>query len=115
MIESYNFGEMVIKGKKYTSDVIVFPERVIDGWWRLEGHSLCLEDLKEVLSQDPKPELIVVGTGYYGFMKVPADVESALKSKGINVIAQPTGEACKTYNKLLNGGKRVVGAFHLTC
>ena len=29
MIDSYGFGVMVINGRRYTSDVIVFPEKVI--------------------------------------------------------------------------------------
>ncbi|RLI41160.1 hypothetical protein DRO69_11945, partial [Candidatus Bathyarchaeota archaeon] len=65
MIDSYDFGVIVIKGKRYTSDVIVLPEKVIDGWWRKEGHSLHMEDLKEVIEREPKPEVLVVGTGYY--------------------------------------------------
>lgn len=115
MIDSYDFGVIVIDGKRYTSDVIVFPERVVDGWWRREGHRICLEDLKDVLNCEPKPETLVIGTGYYGIVKILPDVENALKSKGITLIAQPTREACQTFNKLLASKKRVVGAFHLTC
>ena len=33
-IESYSFGEVVIDGKRYRSDVIVFPDRVKPNWWR---------------------------------------------------------------------------------
>ncbi|MHA1839475.1 MAG: hypothetical protein ACTSYO_05915 [Candidatus Ranarchaeia archaeon] len=39
MIDKYEFGCIVIRGQEYTSDVIVFPDRVIDGWWRKERHS----------------------------------------------------------------------------
>jgi hypothetical protein len=28
---------MIINGKRYTSDLIVFPEKALSGWWR-EGH-----------------------------------------------------------------------------
>ena len=47
-IDSYQFGEIVISGKEYSSDVIIFPDRVIDNWWRETGHELCLEDITEV-------------------------------------------------------------------
>ena len=70
MIESYDFGLIVIKGRRYTSDVIVFPERVIEGWWRKEGHRIYVEDLKEILDREPRPEVLVVGTGYYGIVKI---------------------------------------------
>ncbi|MEM2105401.1 MAG: Mth938-like domain-containing protein [Candidatus Bathyarchaeia archaeon] len=115
MIDSYDFGVIIVNGKRYTSDVIVFPEMVFDSWWRREGHKICLEDLKEVLNREPKPGTLVIGTGYYGIVKILPEVENALKSQGITLIAQPTKEACQTFNKLLKSKKHVVGAFHLTC
>ncbi len=115
MIDSYEFGFIVIDNKRYTSDVIVFPEKIIDGWWRKEGHKLYVEDLREILQHEPKPEVLVVGTGYYGIVKVSPEVESTLKSHGIELVAQPTREACETFNKFLKSNKRVAGAFHLTC
>jgi hypothetical protein len=115
LIESYNFGLIVIKRRRHTSDVIVFPERVIEGWWRKEGHRIYVEDLKEILDHEPRPEVLVVGTGYYGIVKISPEVETVLKSEGIELVAQPTKEACQTFNKLLNSNRRIAGAFHLTC
>ena len=115
MIEAYDFGVMVIDGKRYTSDLIVFPEKVLSGWWRREGHELCVEDLKGVFSHSPLPEVLVVGTGYSGLVKVLPEVEKALKERGIKLIVQPTREAYKTFNEFLRAGKLVAGAFHLTC
>jgi len=115
LIDSYKFGTIVINGKGYTSDVIIFPDRVLDGWWRKEGHNLYVEDLKEVLNAEPKPEVLVVGTGYSGFMKVSNEVVEELRSRRIKIMAQPTKQACQTFNELLKSGRRVVAAFHLTC
>ena len=115
LIESYEFGAIVINGKRYTSDVIVLPERVIDSWWRKEGHKVHIEDLEEILNHEPKPEVLVVGTGYYGLVKVSPEVGNTLKSHGIDLVAQPTREACQTFNGFLKSDKRVAGAFHITC
>lgn len=123
VIESYEFGAIVIDGKRYTSDVIVLPERVIDGWWRKEGHKVHVEDLEEILKHQPKPEVLIVGTGYYGLVEILPKAENILKSLGIELVARPTREACHTFSKLLqnnlsvNEAKRkvIVGAFHLTC
>jgi len=112
MIESYGFGRMRINGVTYTSDLIVFPDRVKSDWWRIEGHKLRVEDLEEVLRV--KPEILVVGTGYYGFMKVLPKTEKHLQAEGIRLIAEKTEEAYKIYNKL-SESNRVTGAFHLTC
>lgn len=115
MIESYEFGSIMINGKKYTKDLIIFPEKILDNWWRKEGHVLNVEDLKEIFEQKTKPEMLVVGTGYYGIMKISSEVNEILKAQAIKLIAQPTKEACQTFNKLLETNKKVVGAFHLTC
>lgn len=106
---------MVIDGKRHTRDVIVFPEGVLDGWWRKEGHRLFVEDLKEIIEHVPKPEVLVVGTGYYGRVKAAAEVDRTLKANGIDLYVQSTMKAVQTFNKLLKSGKRVAGAFHLTC
>jgi len=106
---------IIIKGKRYTSDVIIFPDRVLANWWRSEGHRLYVDDLKEVLNAEPQPEVLVVGTGYSGLMKVSHEVEEVLRSSGIKVIGQPTKRACRTFNELLKSGRRAVAAFHLTC
>ncbi|MDH7607083.1 MAG: Mth938-like domain-containing protein [Candidatus Bathyarchaeota archaeon] len=115
LIDSYDFGVIVVDGKRYTSDLIVFPEKVVSGWWRKEGHKLYIEDLKEVFSHTPLPEVLVVGTGYSGLVKVLPEVEKALKEHGIKLVVQPTVEAYKTFNELLKAGRLVAGAFHLTC
>ncbi|MEM2631735.1 MAG: Mth938-like domain-containing protein [Candidatus Bathyarchaeia archaeon] len=115
MIESYGFGFMVVNGKKYESDVIVFPEKVISGWWRREGHKIYVEDLAEVLNHKPAPEVLVVGTGYSGLVRVMPEVEDALKARGIKLIIQPTKEAYKTFNELLKSNRLAAGVFHLTC
>jgi len=115
VIEAYDFGVMVINGKRYTSDLIVYQEKVFDGWWRKEGHRLYLEDLDRIFSFEPKPQVLVVGTGYYGILKVSMKVEEVLKSRGIELVTQSTKDAVQTFNKFLGLGKRVAGAFHLTC
>ena len=113
MIESYDFGRIVIDGKQYTTDLIIFPERVKDGWWRKQGHRLYIEDIEEVVEE--RPEVLVVGTGYSGLMSVPAETKRYIEERGIELIIQPTKQACETYNKLIQSGKETIAAFHLTC
>ena len=110
-IREYKFGSIVIDEKTYTSDVLVFPDRVRDRWWRKEGHRLDVDDLEEVL--EFKPDVLVIGTGYSGMMEVPEETLQYLRMKNIEVHVAPTSQAVKIFNALQ--GKRVVGAFHLTC
>lgn len=113
MIEFYGFGKVVIDGEVYSSDVIVFPDRVKAGWWRKEGHRLHIEDLNEVVAE--KPEVVVVGTGYVGLMKVPDEVRVFLEEQGIELVVERTKKACKIFNDLLKSGRKVVAVLHLTC
>jgi len=112
MIDSYDFGRITINGKRYNTDLLVFPDKVKTGWWRKEGHRLQIADLKEVL--EAKPEVLVVGTGYWGMMGVPPETVTCIESEGIELIVQKTAEACKTFNHLIKS-RTVVAALHLTC
>lgn len=112
MIDSYDFGRIVIDGKHYSSDLIVFPDKVRDGWWRKEGHRLNVEDLKDVL--EAKPEVLVVGTGNSGLMTILPETRKHVESEGIELIAQKTAEACETFNRLVKS-RKVAAALHLTC
>jgi len=80
---------------------------------RKEGHNLCIDDIKEIINK--KPDILIVGTGYYGLMKVPEELIEHIKSSGIKqIIVKKTGDACNEYNKLCKK-KNIVAAFHLTC
>jgi len=112
-IDSYSFGVMKIGGTEYRGDLIIFPDRVKSHWWRKEGHSLALKDIEDVL--EFKPEVLVIGKGASGMMDVPASTQKALQKAGIEVIAENTGQAWGIFNEQIEEGKKVVGAFHLTC
>ena len=112
IIDSYQFGEIVVNGKKYTSDVIIFPDGVRDNWWRKTGHQLCLDDIAEVLTENP--EVLVVGTGASGLVKLLPEVRQAVDAKGIELIVEATDNACHTYNQFCRS-RRAVAALHLTC
>ncbi len=111
-IDSYDFGRIVVDGTVYTSDVIIYPDRVDASWWREEGHRLSLKDIQPVLEY--KPDAIIIGTGFHGAMNVPEDVREHVISNGIGLTVSTTKDACESYNEMEQSGK-VVAAFHLTC
>jgi hypothetical protein len=112
-IENYTFGTLVIEGKKYTKDLILYPNKVITNWWREEGHSLCMKDL-EVIKEN-KPDILIIGTGAYGRMKIPNEIRNKIKDLEIKVIVKKSAAAVKKYNKLVDQGEDVALAVHLTC
>ncbi|MDY6788484.1 MAG: Mth938-like domain-containing protein, partial [Candidatus Nanohaloarchaea archaeon] len=109
-VESYDFGKIVIDGKSYENDVIIFPDHVHSGWWRDEGHKLQPQDLDKVVEADP--DKLIIGQGYNSRMKVPKKTRKFLEKKGIDFEVQSTRKAWK---KLNSSEGDVVGAFHLTC
>jgi hypothetical protein len=113
IIDSYAFGRMVIDGKPFTSDLIIFPDgRIVSPWWRLSGHRLQLADIMDLLSAGP--EIVVAGTGAAGLMRPAGEVQELLAARGIDFIAESSGRAFHTYN-LLDTARKVGACFHLTC
>lgn len=109
-IDPYDFGRIVVDGKTYTSDVIIFPDRVKDNWWRKEGHALHIEDIESVIGE--KPEVLIVGTGNYELLEVLPEAKKYIESKGIELIVEPTDKACEIYNEI-SEDKKAVAAFTL--
>lgn len=111
-IQAYRFGRIVIDDVVYNRDVIIFPDRVRSNWWRRDGHNLAIEDLVEVLDGDP--EVIILGRGAFGSMKVSDDVRELITERGIELVIFQTEGACKVYNELRER-RRVIAALHLSC
>jgi len=113
MIQDYSFGHITVNGTTYHADVIIYPDRVDSSWWRLEGHKLQAEDLADVFAA--QPEVLVVGQGKPGLMRVAEATREAVSERGIELVVGKTEEACQRYNKLAAEGRKVVAALHLTC
>jgi hypothetical protein len=88
MIESYSFGSMTITGQSHQNDLKIIDDKIVGNWWRREGHALYAQDIDDILY---------------------ASVET------LSLVAVPTKEAVSIFNSLHAQGKRVAGAFHLTC
>ncbi len=110
-IEGYAFGRVLVDGEEHRRDVIVLPGRVVRGWWRRDGHALVLADLDGVL--DELPGHLVIGTGADGRLKPEPEALEALRRRGIEVDAMPTGEAVRLFARL--DPSRTAAALHLTC
>lgn len=114
MIDQYTTGSHIsVKGTKYRKDLKIIHGEVIENWWRQEGHRLAAGDIDDILTA--RPQILVIGTGYAGNMRVPDAVRQVLENHQIKVIAQTTADATTTFNHLTAEGKDVAGAFHLTC
>ena len=111
-IEAYQFGLINIDGIAYKNDLKIVAGQVVPDWWRKEGHNLLLADIQDVL--EARPEVLVVGQGDPGLLMVSDEVKHRLKELGIELIAQPSEQACETFNRL-SPARDTAFAVHLTC
>jgi hypothetical protein len=61
------------------------------------------------------PEILIVGMGQPGMMRVAETLRATLVASGIELTEEPTAKAVQSFNRLCLEGKRVAAAFHLTC
>jgi len=110
-IESISFGEIKIDDKIYYSDVVIFWDGKID--YREKSH---LFDMDEFLKLKEKgPEIIVVGTGISGCVKIPERVKEVATELGVRIFYDTSDKAKDIFNAFLSQGKKVIGVFHTTC
>jgi len=112
-IERASFGTLVVDGRTFHSDLLIFPDgRVEDGWRRRRGHRLDFDDLEGLIRASP--EVLVAGTGVFGLMKPEADLEDRLRGAGIRLLCARNKDAAEIFNGL-PAGSRAGACFHLTC
>ena len=112
MIDNYTFGEFVVDGKTYKSNIELIGEKVKPHHY-LENHLLELKDFKDIINA--KPSIIIIGTGASGTIHPPKEIIEHIEGKGIKLIMEKTEDACKTYNDLLEKGEKVAALLHNTC
>ena len=112
-IDDYGFGRITIDGRTYVSDVLIWPEGIDASWRRRQGHSLCSADLEAILVMEP--DALVIGQGAYRAMQVQEGTLERIRERCEDVYAGDTRSACKRFNELSAGEKRVAAALHLTC
>ncbi len=111
-VDSYQFGEIVIDGIIYTTDLVIASENIYTRWFRREGHAVELTDLYKFIGKDCKK--LIIGTGAAGLCKVRADIKTFCEKNNITLYANQTDKAVEEFNNSKDL-KHVVAAFHLTC
>jgi hypothetical protein len=113
-IDKYSFGNIRIDGRDYTQDVILLGDEVTVPWWReAGGHVYALRDFEDLV--EAAPEVVVLGTGYFGRVQVLDETLTALAEAGSEIVVEKTGGAIEYYNRFVKDGRDVAAALHLTC
>ena len=112
-IQNYRFGKMTIDNQAFTSDLLIGPDKIHSNWRRQKGHALTMADIETLLEQI-KPDIFIMGTGYFGRVKIDNAVKQQLAARQIELISARSDMAVQQYNTLYQR-KRVLAGFHLTC
>jgi len=116
-IDELTFGSMVVEGKRYRRDVLIFTDGTVKrrkgGFLMLGSHKIKKQELEE-LSQG-QPEIIIVGTGTNGAACVTPEAESWAKGKNLSLVVQPSYDAVARLNELAEQRKKVAALIHITC
>jgi hypothetical protein len=110
-IDSTKFGEITINGKPYDSDMTVYWNGRLA--FRSKEHVLELGEFMKILREGP--EIVVIGTGQTGVVKVSPEVAQLAGNKHVKIYREITPKAVEMFNAFANHGRKVVGIFHVTC
>ncbi|RMB05026.1 Mth938-like domain-containing protein [Eilatimonas milleporae] len=105
LVEGYGDGGFRLLGRRFDGGVIVLPSGVYPVTAKTVTE-LDISDFGRLLSADPKPELVLIGTGT-AMALVPSAVRDALGQAGVGCDMMDTGAAARTYNVLLMEDRHV--------
>jgi len=116
-IDELTFGSMVVEGKRYRRDVLIFTDGTVKkrkgGFLMFGSHKIKKRELEE-LSQG-QPEIIIIGTGTNGAACAAPEAESWAKGKNLILVVQPSYDAVARLNELVEQRKKVAALIHITC
>ena len=103
-VGSFVDNTVAIGEVRYTTSVIVTPEKVVRDWPPQHPGGLTIDDLGTILALEP--ELILVGTG--NALRFPDSVIlKGVIRVGIGIDFMDSRAACRTYNILAAEGRHV--------
>ncbi|MEX0976054.1 MAG: MTH938/NDUFAF3 family protein [Woeseia sp.] len=97
-------GELVIGTNTVRQHVLLTADQKILQWTAGDVAQLRESDFASVI--ESRPEIIVLGTGWHAAF-APRELTFALARRGIGFETMDTPAACRTFNILLNDGRRV--------
>ena len=109
-VTAYEQGVVMVSGSPKTGSFIISLEQLIEDWAPSHIDQLCAQHIERLLELEP--ELVLIGTGES--LKFPAmEHYASLIQQNIGVEIMDSAAACRTYNILLNEGRKVVAGIIL--
>ena len=108
LIQSYGGGGFRVSEVRHAGSVLVFPERTLA--WELDAFAnLTAEHLGPVISAPEDLGLLLMGAGTE-LAVLPPELADLIRDAGLAFEVMNTGAACRTFNVLLSGERRVAAA-----
>ncbi len=108
VINAYGGGGFRIAGERHDGSQIVYADRVVP--WPVDVLDAAAEEsLLQALDDVGAVELLLIGCGTAAKL-LSGDLRAALSARGIGVDGMDTGAACRTFNVLLQEGRRAAAA-----
>jgi len=111
LIRGYSAAEIRIGEQSVRRSCIVCLRQLILDWEPLEFAQLRAEHLSALLALEP--ELVVLGSGMVQRF-APPEVPALLARHGVGLETMQLGAACRTYNVLVQEGRRVAAGLFLS-
>ncbi|MCP5418907.1 MAG: Mth938-like domain-containing protein [Gammaproteobacteria bacterium] len=107
LIRAYSQGSITVNERVIDRSVVVMPERLIENWPPQSVAELDASHFDGL--QALQLEIVILGTGAHHHFPHPR-VTQPLLIQGIGVEIMSTAAACRTYNIIMNEGRRVAAA-----
>lgn len=104
-IQAYGPGWIQVLNQRHTGSLLLSHRGSIEPWTAQRFADLKASDFECLLTH--APELVVFGSGTQLRFPHPS-LYASLISQGIGVETMGTGAACRTYNILVQEGRKVV-------
>lgn len=101
----------VIGGARWTTGVIVRPERLVE-WPAESAAEVCLARLQKAAALEPAPEVLLLGVSRENAAPNPAWA-ALFAARGTGLEVMTLDAACRTYNILAADGRQVAAALTL--
>ena len=103
-IDSMDFGEVAIDGKTQYSDVVVWWDGQIDAIPKF--YIFGIRKLIKLL--DREPEVVVIGTGIEGSVRISRKVEDYSEMQGLKLFVEKSRDAIEIFNAFVADNKKAV-------
>lgn len=96
-------GELLIGSETVRDNVVLTAEQEIEPWPAGDVSCFAAGDFAAII--DSRPEIVVLGTGWQPVLP-PKELMFAMARHGIGFESMDTPAACRTFNILVNEGRR---------